>query len=111
MSKYEREIKLYPILNGRHCARFLKQTHEEGDSMSYFVIIPRQAVLDYVRRSVPWKSYKRWEMHPALDLAFNEQLVHPYSYSGPGRWFWHGPGIYKSTKNYFTLYQHGGLDI
>jgi len=107
--RFDKSVKFIPIVNGRHCARFVKFDH--GDSINYFVIIPRQAVLDYMRRSLPWIETKRWTEHPVLTLAFEEQLVHHYCYRGPGQWFWHSVGIYKTTKKYITLYQHGGFDI
>lgn len=108
-NRVDKHVKFIPILNGRHCARFVK--FDYGDSINYFVIIPRQAVLDFMRRSLPWIETKRWTEHPVFVLAFEDQLIHHWSYNGPGSWFWDQAGIYKKTKKYITLYQHGGYDI
>ena len=85
-------------------------TRYRGESWHTYLIIPRAALIEGIRRrrsqGAQYHDCDWWTLIPDID-----RWVRPAGCGGPGRPFAREPRRMRSSRRYMVISQSGGLDI
>ena len=92
-----------------HGIRRVVHDNYYADSWTSYLIIPRAALIEGIRRRFRGAQYHDcdwWTLIPGID-----RWVRPAGYGGPGQPFASEPTRIDSSRRFMVIAQSGGLDI